>query len=545
MNNLKLMSNPIIDRTTIYSATVMIAISLCSGISEAALFYTLYLVLSGEENLSIITDVPVLQIFFVLMILTTILRILSLFLGAHFPRVISNRLVAKVLIAYNATEYTFKKLSDMSDLLSILLNRIGSIQSHLIQTVITGFSALLQTCFTLLVIIYVSDVNLMGLTTVILAYAFIMLFIYFKAKTIGNKVTTMTSQHFDHVKNYVSNIKYFLIRDQLENKSADIISYDNELRRLGAQILIMNGIPKIIIELSIFSLLLIFLSSELNTADTANLPNLILILTAILRIQPLLQVVYSSFVTFVSAVPNYKHSLEKLLLYQKFAAVVSTERLSDFHSLCMENIDICYEERKILKNVNFQLKKGDKVIILGPSGSGKSTLVEAICGLIQPRGGEIYYNNERIFSLNNATWRKEITYLDQDGTIAGRTLREVFGVNRQNNVTETKVADLLHSLELKSLSTGRGFLDKDYGENLATLSGGQRARVKIGTGLIKDSEILILDETLANVDDETDTVVLDLLKKIPRTIILISHKPIHTSSFRVLFDCTLPRVSVS
>ena len=240
-----------------------------------------------------------------LVITTTTIRLCTLVAGATITRLLCNRLVKKVLNAFNNTDYLFKKTSDLSELMGVIVTRVASIQAHLFQSGINGLAALIQTTFTLIVIVYVSDIALSKLLVIVLVYLVLIISIYWRIKKIGEQVSKKTSEQFSELKSYISNIKYFLIRDRLPTQANKIIEVDFILRKLGASMTILNGLPKIFIELSLFVIL--FLVSEWATSESENiLPEIILFLTAALRLVPLMQIIYSSSITIVSAIPNFK-----------------------------------------------------------------------------------------------------------------------------------------------------------------------------------------------------------------------------------------------
>ena len=524
----------IIDTFTVNAFLSVLLISILCGFGEAALFYVFYVFIGGEDKSSILSGLPIGNIFLSLVIITTSLRLLALVFGANITRLLSNRLVKKALMAFNHTSYSYKKTSDVSELLGIVVTRIASIQNHLFQSGTVGLSALIQAIFTILIISHVSDVNMASVLYLLSFYLLLIFTIQWKVMKIGVTVSETTDQQFFGIRNFISNIKYYLIRDQLDDQANKIVKIDYLLRKLGATMTILNGMPKILIELGLFVLL--FLVAGNTTAGPEVLPEVILFLLAALRLIPLMQVIYSSSITMISAIPNFKVTQEKLSIYfEQFEKTQSCHR-NKFKSLDISNINFSVEDKDILKDVSLSFFKGEKLIILGASGSGKSTLVEIICGLISPPQMHVLLSGKEVETLNDTEWRKNISYVDQDGTLSTRNLRDVFGPLQKETVDEKAIRNLLETFELQVLTGDKDFLDIDYGDEMNLLSGGQRARVKICAAILSGTEIIILDETLANIDDHNDQVIINALKKQKATIILISHKSYHHSDFKVLVD---------
>ena len=100
-----------------------------------------------------------------------------------------------------------------------------------------------------------------------------------------------------------------------------------------------------------------------------------------------------------SSISQYKHAALSILNYSiKYERDNQYEdenpRLVNFNEIKFKNVDFHYKENtKVLNNVNFSIKKGDKVAIMGPSGTGKTTLLRLICGLLNPSSGKVLINN--------------------------------------------------------------------------------------------------------------------------------------------------------
>ena len=184
----------------------------------------------------------------------------------------------------------------------------------------------------------------------------------------------------------------------------------------------------------------------------------------------------------------------------------------------------------IIKDLSFQLMKGETLALVGESGSGKTTIARAISGLLPYKGGTIHYKDEILKkNLNNRSkeLRKNIQYVFQnpDASLNPRAIIKSilsrplnFFYNYQKEQIEQKLFITLESMHL-----GNAYLDR-----LPTqLSGGERQRIAIGRALIAGPELLLCDEILSALDVSVQANIIDLLRKIQKTsncaMLFISH----------------------
>ena len=182
----------------------------------------------------------------------------------------------------------------------------------------------------------------------------------------------------------------------------------------------------------------------------------------------------------------------------------------------------------MLSKINFEIKKGQMIGIMGKSGSGKSTLIDLISGLIKPTSGEILYDNYKNVKDNMEGWQNKIAYVSQNSFLVDDTIKNniAFGVN-ESEIDMKKIYDVIKDTDLdtyvSSLSNG---VESLVGENGIKLSGGQRQRICIARYLYFDREILIFDESTSSLDIETEKKIVNTIKKIKgdKTIIIVSHR---------------------
>ena len=179
-----------------------------------------------------------------------------------------------------------------------------------------------------------------------------------------------------------------------------------------------------------------------------------------------------------------------------------------------------------LKDINFRIKKGDKIGIIGPSGAGKSTLIELLLGILKPDNGDIKIDGKSIF-LNSENWQKLIGYIPQKIFILDNTLRNniLFGLENEK-YNDDKLIELIKKVNLSKLLTRlpKG-LDHRLGERGIDLSGGEIQRIGIARACIYNPEMIFFDEATSSLDTFTEKKILNEMENFKdKTFISVAHR---------------------
>ena len=185
---------------------------------------------------------------------------------------------------------------------------------------------------------------------------------------------------------------------------------------------------------------------------------------------------------------------------------------------------ICFsysEGKEVLKELNLQVKEGEKVVLIGTSGSGKSTILKILMGMERAQSGTIRIGGQDIVDLGEDRIFKEISYIQQEVFIFDGTIRE--NICLFQTYWEEELQSVIERAGLRNLVKEKG-LDYRCGENGAALSGGERQRISIARSLLRKTPILLADEITASLDKENSYLVLDTLLNIENTTeILVLH----------------------
>lgn len=197
-------------------------------------------------------------------------------------------------------------------------------------------------------------------------------------------------------------------------------------------------------------------------------------------------------------------------------------------AITFKNVDFVYPHTGIhaLKNFNLHINSGDKIAVVGRTGSGKSTLVQLLLRMYDPTSGQILLDQTDIRNIDLSDIRSQVSYVPQDGFLFSDSIENniSFGVEDKDRDKVREAARYaVVDKEITSFPHGYETL---VGERGVTLSGGQKQRISIARALMKDTAILILDDSLSAVDARTEKEILSYIQNYMqnRTSIIITHK---------------------
>lgn len=199
----------------------------------------------------------------------------------------------------------------------------------------------------------------------------------------------------------------------------------------------------------------------------------------------------------------------------------------EIKSIKLENIAFKYKNntKNVLNNINFEINKGEKVLIKGENGSGKSTIIKLLLGLYNPIQGKILCNDIDMTLINNKNLRERIGIVSQSIFLFRGTVLD----NILYGQTEKKLNDVEELIKKLGLQEYINRLPKGLSTEITQdnsgVSGGQAQVIAFIRSILSKKDILILDEPISNVDTETKDIILNILKEFDfeGILIVISH----------------------
>ena len=480
-------------------------------------------------------DALKLIIYFILVIiLSSIFKILTLYLSLRVSRKIGAEISSKIFKNILMRPYAESLYNKSSEIISSLTQRSDSITG-----LVYYFFILVSACLSLLLMLTVS-LFINSKYTLIIVFVFLLFYItvgIFSKKILKSKSEILllnVNERTKTMQSALNNLREIIINFS-QNKLSGIFSKsETSFRKTEAQVAFLSLYPRYLMEgiaiiaLGIFALILFKLQN--NSSEI-----LIIIGTMVFaasKLLPYFSQIYNSWSNFygyhktlldIVSLINIKHE-------QKFVKNSKNEKRFNFNEY-IEFKDVTYKypnsKNQNLKKLNFKIKLGEKVAILGKTGSGKSTVISLLCGLLDGYKGKIFVDGLDIKKINFQEWIKNISYVPQEIFLSNDTIYD--NIKFLKNDTEVDKNELYRAADLATVTEFAEQKENKFntvvGDNGKNLSGGQKQRVGLARGFLKKTKILILDEATNQLDKKTEEKIYSNIKKnFPNiTLIVITH----------------------
>ena len=215
-------------------------------------------------------------------------------------------------------------------------------------------------------------------------------------------------------------------------------------------------------------------------------------------------------------------------LYQEKPTVeeIYDKESFNFSKLRVEHLSFKYNDRDILDNISFEIKKGEIIGIQGKSGSGKSTIIKQLLRFYPIQKNTIFYNDSDINNINTKSLYQNIAYLAQDTYLFNDTILNNITLFKDNYST-AKIDKVIKEASLdKYINNLNEGLNTNISQLALNLSSGEKQRLGLARVFLKDAGLIILDEATSNIDAINEALILKALlnKKQDHAIIIISHR---------------------
>ena len=214
-----------------------------------------------------------------------------------------------------------------------------------------------------------------------------------------------------------------------------------------------------------------------------------------------------------------------------------------------KNVSFSYPNRKesILKNTSLNIRKGEKIALIGESGIGKSTFIKLIMRFWDVNSGDIKLDNIDIKDVNTESLRNSQTLVSQETYLFNESIRENIKVGNED-ASESDIIEAAKKASIHDfiLSLPKGY-DTKVSELGGNLSSGERQRIGLARAFLKDSEVLILDEPTSNLDALNEGEILKAINENckEKTIILISHRKSTTAICDKVYKLENKQIKIS
>ncbi len=220
----------------------------------------------------------------------------------------------------------------------------------------------------------------------------------------------------------------------------------------------------------------------------------------------------------------------KILAISDPEARSGSKRKLDTDAILIEfqDVHLAYEggRRSALNGLDFELKSGEQVVVVGESGAGKTTILNLLLRFLQPDAGVIRVNGQRLGKLAPDSWRDHIAWIGQKPMLFHGTIRENISLGCPH-ASEERIREAADSARVLDFSAHLpDGLETLVGEQGIGISRGQAQRVALARAFLKDAPILLLDEPSAGLDVENEYLVMQALRKLSRrrTVLTLTHR---------------------
>lgn len=338
------------------------------------------------------------------------------------------------------------------------------------------------------------------------------------------KITSIIKESIDGVRIIQSFNLEKVMSSKLEEQTAE---YLDIRKKVHARIEIMGPVTELVATGLILSIFFYF-SVEVSKGNTTTGAVLAYITSLLMINQPIkkLQESYVRIQETVVAADRMFEILDNTSVVKEVAAAKNFPK--DWKKIIYKNVSFKYGSELILRNVNFEIQRGQSVAFVGESGSGKSTIVNLLERFYDPFEGEILIDDTNIHEFELKDLRKNIALVSQDVFLFSDTIEnniyagDFDKVKVQSDIIEKAKHANANEFILK---TSKGY-QSPVGDRGSLLSGGEKQRISLARAFYKDASILILDEATSALDSASEKEVqkgIDELMK-GRTSIVVAHR---------------------
>ncbi|OYU79410.1 MAG: ABC transporter [Flavobacterium sp. BFFFF1] len=358
----------------------------------------------------------------------------------------------------------------------------------------------------------------------------------FKLSSRINKKSTLFQENLSSLSSFsqeifsgIRVIKAYSLEEQYREKVRDL---SEESKTKAMDLAKLNALfgPFMLALIGVSNLVVIFFGGMMYINGSDGITNIGTIAAFILYVNMLTWPVASLgwVSSMVQEAAASQKRINEFLKIEPEIANESEEHATIQGNISFENVSFTYRDTNIkaLENVSFDIKRGQTLAILGKTGSGKSTILQLVGRLYDTDSGTIRIDGKPIRQVNLFDLRNSIGTVPQDAFLFSDTIKNNIRFGKEDASEEEVIDAAKKAVVHDNIINFNLQYETLLGERGITLSGGQKQRVSIARALIKNPEILLLDDCLSAVDTETEEAILNNLLDFSKnkTTIIVSHR---------------------
>lgn len=255
-----------------------------------------------------------------------------------------------------------------------------------------------------------------------------------------------------------------------------------------------------------------------------------------------LSMIYSIFILYFSSVKNLilldKSFIESKISFKRIQTLLNIDYkkeegvvIKKVDNIIFRNISYSYNDTKVLKNINFEINRGDFLLVEGRSGRGKSTLFKLLNKELELKEGNILINNKDIKNIKSDSIKNNICYVSQNEYLFNDSIKN--NIIMYKSVKKKELDKVLKITMIDKILKDRNIsIDYILEENGHNLSGGERQKILLARTLLRKTDFIIFDETMNEIDIESERKIIENIKtEYNKTLVLISHRKSNVDLF--------------
>ena len=333
-------------------------------------------------------------------------------------------------------------------------------------------------------------------------------------------------EYYQIIGSTFGNYKFIKLQSNDEKIMNNFQNSCNRYIKVDKRYMSSQPVPRLILEFLGFSIVVVLIIFSVIMYDENGLA----------KIMPVISIFFIGLYRILPSVNRSINYYQTILFYRKSLDTIVDELEGEIENIennfiefnrNIELKDIYFEfeeGKEVLKSINLNIFKGEKVAFVGESGSGKTTLVDLITGLYKPKNGDVYLDDIKLEDKNIGYWRQSIGYIPQEVYLFDGTIADNVVFNREYN--EEKLIESLKKARIWEFLKKKEGIKTIVGDRGIMLSGGQKQRIAIARALYDEPEVLVLDEATSALDNETEEEIMKEIYDVSkdRTLIIVAHR---------------------
>lgn len=366
------------------------------------------------------------------------------------------------------------------------------------------------------------------------------LYMHKRAQELGELATKLEITSSDKISEVVSCYRELSVKNRRNFYAQEIGSMRLSIAEAGANLGVMNLLSKYIMEITmVVGGLAIGAAQFIAQPATRAVAVISIFLISSARIAPAILRVQTGLMTIRTSIGTAKPTLDLIEEYLK-DGITNSEPVESYYgreqfrhigfspTVRANNVSFTYPNRnkKVISNLDLDIRQGEFVGIVGPSGSGKTTLVDLLLGVMHPEIGSIEISDSKPAEVIQL-WPGAIAYVPQETSIINGTIKENVCLGYlASEVPDEITIELLKAVQLEELLSLPEGIHSSTGERGSKLSGGQKQRIGLARALFTNPKLLVLDEATSALDATTEKKLTSYLATLKGslTMIVIAHR---------------------